>query len=359
MSIKKSLVLFLLLFLTLPQLVWAEGAQQIETPAAELLNTRFAVSQDAGGDKLRVVLETTCPVQAAASSGTGLSSQITVTLNGAAPGKQAGNLALDGDIASDMTISSIDKAASQVAIHLPMEITEADYSVFTLPQDEKSGKPYRVVIDIRKPVFPPDIQFTPGLRGKVIALDPGHGGSDSGAVGPNQVQEKAVTLAVSLRVKKLLENAGAVVYMTREDDVDVYAPNDTATEELSARADVGNANHVDIFVDIHANSFGDPSVGGTGTYYYRKTSYDSLLAQSLQTGLVRADGLTNRGIYAANFYVLKHTDMPAALIELAFLSNPNEESLLNSPQYQQKLAQGIVNGLNVFFSRAAQIGGKK
>jgi N-acetylmuramoyl-L-alanine amidase len=84
-----------------------------------------------------------------------------------------------------------------------------------------------------------------------------------------------------------------------------------------------------------------------------------LLAQSLQTGLIRTDGLTNRGIYAANFYVLKHTDMPAALIELAFISNPKEESLLNSPVYQQKLADGVVNGLNIFFSRAAQIGGNK
>jgi N-acetylmuramoyl-L-alanine amidase len=74
---------------------------------------------------------------------------------------------------------------------------------------------------------------------------------------------------------------------------------------------------------------------------------------------VQAGGLNNRGIYAANFYVVKHTDMPAALIELAFLSNPTEENILNSPQYQQKFAQGIVNGLSTFFSRAAQIGGKK
>lgn len=358
MSIKKQISMFLLLLLVLPQMAWAEDSDTSKNTVAELVNVRYAVNPDAGGEKLRIVLDTTGPVQPAASFGRGLSSELSVVLKGASAGKQAGTLALDGDIASEVNISAVDKTTSRIAIALPIEITEADYTVFTLPEDTNTGKPYRVVIDIRKPYFPSAMQFTPGLRGKVIAIDPGHGGSDSGAVGPNQVQEKAVTFAVSSRVKKLLENAGAVVYMTRDADVDVYAPNDTATEELSARAAVGNSNHVDLFVSIHANSFGDPSVGGTGTYYYRKSSYDSLLAQSLQSGLVQADGLNNRGIYAANFYVLKHTDMPAALIELAFLSNPNEETLLNSPQFQQKAAQGIVNGLNTFFSRAAQVGGK-
>lgn len=354
----KKKFIFLLLLLLIPQLVWAEAAETSKPAAVELVNTRFAVSQDAGGNKLRVVLETAGPVEVSASLGAGLSSNLTLTIKGASAEKLAGNTVLDGEIASAMNISAIDKATTRLAIHFPLEITEADYNVFTLPQDERTGKPYRVVIDIYKPFFPAEMQFTSGLRGKVIALDPGHGGSDPGAIGPSQVQEKAVTLAVSLRVKKLLENAGAIVYMTRQDDRDVYAPNDTATEELGARAEIGNSNHADIFVDIHANSFGDRSVGGTGTYYYRKTSYDSLLAQSLQTSLAGAGGLSNRGIYAANFYVLKHTSMPAALIELAFLSNPTEESLLNSPEFQQKLAQGIVNGLNSFFSKAAQIGGK-
>lgn len=355
MFIKKRIVWFLMLMFILPQLAWAEGS---DTAIQELVNVRFAVNSDAGGEKLRVVLDSTGPVQVTGALGKGVSSQLSVTIKGAAAGKVAGTIGLDGGIARDMSISPIDKTSSQAVIQLPLEITEADYTIFTLPEDENTGKPFRVVIDIRKPYFPAEIQFSPGLKGKVIAIDPGHGGSDSGAVGPSQTQEKAVTFAVSLRVKKLLEQAGAVVFMTREDDVDVYAPNDTATEELSARADIGNNNHVDLFISIHANSFGDPTVGGTGTYYYRKTSYDSLLAQSLQTGMVRSVGLKNRGIYAANFYVLKHTDMPSALIELAFLSNPNEERLLNSPLFDQKLAQGIVNGLNTFFSRAAQIGGK-
>ncbi len=192
-------------------------------------------------------------------------------------------------------------------------------------------------------------KLSPGLKGKIIAIDPGHGGTDCGAIGPDNVTEKTVTLAVAIRVKKLLEKAGAKVYMTRLDDRDVYAPNASAANELGARAMVGNKNKADVFLDIHANSFNDPKVGGTATYYYQKSNYDSLLAQSLQSSVVAADGLNDRGIRSANFYVLKHTQMPAALIELAFLSNPTEENLLNSSQFQQTLAQGIVNGLIRFF----------
>jgi len=203
----------------------------------------------------------------------------------------------------------------------------------------------------------PDFSFTPGIKGKVIAIDPGHGGSDTGAIGPTNIQEKAVTLAVSMKVKALLEQAGAKVYMTRTDDRDVFAPNDSASEELGARVAVGNKYKADIFVDIHANSFTNPQVGGAGTYYYKKSIYDKVLARTIQSNLADASGLDDRGIYPANFYVLKHTVMPAVLIELAFLSNPKEEKLLNTPLVQQKMAQGIVNGIDDFFTQAAKIGG--
>lgn len=202
----------------------------------------------------------------------------------------------------------------------------------------------------------PSAVITSGLKGKVIVIDPGHGGTDSGTIGPDNTQEKTVTLAVALKVKKLLEQAGTKVYMTRVDDCDVYAPHDSAADELDARVMVGNKNKADAFIDIHANSFSDPKVGGTTTYYYQESAGSQLLAQNLQDSVIAANGLNDRSVQPADFYVLKRTMMPSSLIELAFLSNPDEEKLLNLPQFQQKLAEGIVNGLASFFIQAARLG---
>jgi N-acetylmuramoyl-L-alanine amidase len=82
-----------------------------------------------------------------------------------------------------------------------------------------------------------------------------------------------------------------------------------------------------------------------------------MLAECIQNSVTNVAGLTDRGIYQANFYVLKHTTMPAMLLETAFISNPNEEDLLIQPEFQQKMAQGIVDGLNNFFTLAANQGG--
>jgi N-acetylmuramoyl-L-alanine amidase len=140
-------------------------------------------------------------------------------------------------------------------------------------------------------------------------------------------------------------------------DKDVFAPNDNADDELGARVAVGNKNKADVFLDIHANYFGSPQVRGTGTYYYQKSAYDRLLAQCIQSSVISVDGLNDRGIVPANFFVLKNTQMPAMLIEVGFLSNPDEERLLNTSQFQQTLAQGIVNGLDAFFAQAGKQGG--
>ncbi|BBB90841.1 MAG TPA: N-acetylmuramoyl-L-alanine amidase [Methylomusa anaerophila] len=353
-----SVLLFLILF-TL-QIVWAspiEAASQANP--VELAGIRFAVHTDAitGDNKLRLVVDVAGPVQATASLDSGPASRLTVDIKGASAGKIAGTLALDGNIAGDVNISSVDPSTSRLIINLPLRIEESDYKIFTLPNDPTANKPFRVVVDIIKPPPLPAFHYTPGLSGKIIAIDPGHGGTDPGAIGPGGSQEKTVTLAVALKVKELLEKAGATVYMTRMDDRDVYAPNDGATEELNARVVVGNQNNADIFLDIHANAFQNPNVGGTATYYYRKSLYDKLLAQNLQNSVVNVDGLNNRGVNQANFYVLKYTRMPAALVELAFISNPDEEKLLNSPEFQQKIAQGLVDALDSFFTQAAKIGG--
>ncbi len=357
MSKSKFFSVLLFLVLLVPQFVWAAPPEPASQPA--ISDIRYSVNTDptTGENKLRLVIEVTGPVQVSSYSGYWPGMSVTVDIKGAANGKFDGRIPLDGKIANDLTVASVDDTNSRIQINLPLLIADSGYSVYTVPADANANKPFRVVIDINKAAPQTAYSFTPGLKGKVIAIDPGHGGSDSGAIGPGQTQEKAVTLAVALKLKELLDKAGAIVYMTRMDDRDVYAPNDSARDELNARAMVGNQNNVDVFLDIHANAFQNPRVGGTGTYYYQKSLYDILLTQNLQRKVLNAGGLNDRGIVPANFYVLKHTKMPSALIELAFISNPDEENLLNSPPYQQKLAQGLADGLESFFTQAARLGG--
>lgn len=354
-------LLFLLLFITVPGYLARASANPPGTEtneSAQLTQVRWSTYTDAvtGVTGLRLVFDISGPVQVDGTITNTSPTQLMLTIRGASPGKLDA-IKLDGKVADQVTVSAVDGQNSKLTIGLLTMVNAGDYKIFTLPKDDKANKPFRVVVDINKSIPKTRTNFMPGLKGKIIVIDPGHGGSDTGAIGPDNIQEKTVNLAVALKVKALLEEAGAKVVMTRTDDRDVYAPNASASEELGARAEIGNKSKADVFVDIHANSFGNPQISGTGTYYYQKSIYDKLLAQSIQNDVVSAAGLNDRGIYPANFYVLKHTFMPAMLIELGFLSNPDEEKLLNTPQFQQKLAQGIVNGLDNFFIQAAKIGG--
>lgn len=195
--------------------------------------------------------------------------------------------------------------------------------------------------------------FTPGLKGKIIALDAGHGGSDTGAIGPTGVTEKGVTLRVAKALQKLLQAEGATVLMTRTTDTEVSPKKANASdvEELQARCDVGNDGNADIFISMHMDSFTNSTPSGTTGYYYTKGSKASQrLAQYVSEGVVTALGTGNRGNKSCNFYVVKHTDMPATLVEMAFISNDKEEKLMNSEAGINRAAEGILNGLRRFFS---------
>jgi N-acetylmuramoyl-L-alanine amidase len=323
----------------------------------QLTNVRWLVSKDAdGASKLRLVIDASAAVKVNNKMIDGTNPQLIIDVQGATVGKIDDSVALDGEIADKVAFIKKDSNNSQVVIDLSTEVDDGDYKVFTLPSDAANKKTFRVVVDITKPVPKTIYNFTAGLKNKVIVIDPGHGGSDPGAIGA-KTQEKIITLAVAQKVQALLEKEGAKVVMTRTTDVDVYGPNASAVDELKARANVGNNNKADAFLSIHINSFTGLSVGGTAAYYYKKTNYDATLASCIQDSLVTAGGLQDRGTYAAKFYVLKHTQMPATLAELGFISNPKEEQLLSTPQFQQQLAQGIVTGLDKFFTQAAKKGG--
>ena len=190
------------------------------------------------------------------------------------------------------------------------------------------------------------------LEGITIVIDPGHGGNDAGAIGPSGVMEKTVTLRVSLILAQLLENEGAEVIMTRNTDTEVAARGRHATdiEELKSRCDIANEAEADIFLSIHADSFTNPASRGTTCYYFAEGSPESKkLAEKVHAALIEQIKTPSRGIKGCNFYVVRNTDMPAILVELAFISNPQEEKLLNSKEGVEQAAQGIFDGIEDYF----------
>lgn len=190
------------------------------------------------------------------------------------------------------------------------------------------------------------------LEDKIIVIDPGHGGNDAGAIGPSGVMEKTVTLKVALELEKLLLDEGAEVIMTRRTDVEVAPKGRHATdiEELKSRCDIANEAEADIFISIHADSFTNPASRGTTCYYFAEGAPESKrLAESVHPALIEQLKTPSRGTKPCNFYVVRNTDMPAILVELAFISNPQEESLLNSKEGVEKAAQGIFDGIEDYF----------
>lgn len=251
---------------------------------------------------------------------------------------------LDGNIAKKVFLQE-KKDTVQGKIYLQEEVNN-NYKIYSLG---KKG----IAIDIFNSVVNTPVASDVALsnvKNKIITIDPGHGGSDSGAVGPNGYTEKEGAFAISQKVASILNQSGAKVVMTRDSDVDVYGPNASARNELQARVDVGNNANSDIFVSIHCNAFVNPAANGTQTFYYGSSYQGQRLAQSIQEKMIEANGLRDRGISTCNFYVVKHSYMPAVLIETAFITNYDEEALLSDDEWQTTMAKAIAEGINEYFS---------
>jgi N-acetylmuramoyl-L-alanine amidase len=201
----------------------------------------------------------------------------------------------------------------------------------------------------------------PPLNRATIVIDPGHGGRDVGAIGPSGLQEKTVNLKVALKVAELLRQKGARVILTRSGDTE---------PSLEERTGLANRERAHLFVSIHMNAFTDPGIGGTTTYYLssegveravqdkkvpvrqeesrRQESYR--LASCIQSALVKSLGLESKGVREANFAVLRTSQMPAVLIETAFISNPNEEKMMKTARFAENAARGIVEGVAAYLA---------
>jgi N-acetylmuramoyl-L-alanine amidase len=186
------------------------------------------------------------------------------------------------------------------------------------------------------------------LLGKIICLDAGHGGSDSGAIGPSGTLEKDNTLAITLLLRDLLESNGATVILTRDTDRNVSFPDASNSEDLAARVEIARDANADIFISIHNDSFTSNTAMGTTTFHYGD-SKSAKLANLVQKNLIAELGTKDHSTRFASLYVIRYTKMTAIQIEVAFISNPEEEVLLSSTDGRSKIAESIFQGIVNYF----------
>lgn len=177
-----------------------------------------------------------------------------------------------------------------------------------------------------------------------VAIDPGHGGTDPGAIGVNGTKEKDIALAISLKLGDILVKNGVQVVYTRTSDSPAWLNNKDT--RLQTRVDIANDASVNYFVSLHANSIsGSPTTSGIETYYDRERTNGIPLATNIQSQLIQEFGAKDRGIKSSGLFVVKYTKAPAVLVELEFLSNPEKEKLMKDPVYQQRYAEAIARGI--------------
>lgn len=202
----------------------------------------------------------------------------------------------------------------------------------------------------------------PELNGITIVIDPGHGGSDPGKIGVNQVTEKEINLSIALKLKKQLENLGYGIVMTRSKDEGLYTDNDSNKKraDMRNRCELINAefkkNNNVINVSIHQNSYPSESVKGPQVFYYSKSDKGKRLAETLQSVINEKMEIKRPRKEKANdnYYMLVHTDCPSVIVECGFLSNWEEAEKLNSQSYQEQMADAITAGIERFTKQIAE-----
>ncbi len=202
---------------------------------------------------------------------------------------------------------------------------------------------YKVVWDdgtltlkVRKPP-----RLKKGVKGLTIAVDPGHGGDDFGAVGPTGLTEKEANLEVALELARILEEKGATIVLTRSDDRYVG---------LVERITIAEQAEADLLISLHHNAlpdgvnpFGDL---GTGTYYYRPQS--RIMADFMQKELVKLLHFPDEGVYYNNLALVRPTAMPSVLIEATYIMRPDHEIIMLDKGYSERLAEAVYEGLYGF-----------
>ncbi|MEC4982724.1 MAG: N-acetylmuramoyl-L-alanine amidase [Oscillatoria sp. PMC 1068.18] len=183
---------------------------------------------------------------------------------------------------------------------------------------------------------PPRTSFPRVPNGRtLVAIDPGHGGKDPGAIGRGGLREKDVILPISQQVAQYLESQGVSALMTRSDDRFI---------SLEGRVQMANRAGANLFVSIHANSINlsRPDVNGLETYHY---SSGLRLAQTIHRSILRNLNIRDRGVRQARFYVLRRSSMPSVLVEVGFVTGREDAANLSNPTYRSQMAQAIAAGI--------------
>lgn len=227
-------------------------------------------------------------------------------------------------LVNDIEITQLDDERSSILLHMD---DYKDFEVNSIEKDEIISLSFS------------DREIAAGER--VVIIDPGHGGFDPGAVGPSGLTEKEVALDISLKLYDFISDRVDDVVLTRTEDKFI---------SLRERVRMANQKEEGVFVSIHANASTRSNSEGTETFIAPNSGTPSLiLARDIHKELVAGIGLTNRGIKRDNFYVIRNTEMPAVLVEVAFLSNPHEESLLSTDRFRQDAAEAIGRGIIKYF----------
>lgn len=370
--IKKLIRLFLILaaILMLPS---ASGALAKD---AQVTALRWTSRNDGNPPFVRIAMDLSKAVHAEAAIDDA-GKNFEVVLKKTSMGSVASQYDMDPRAIDFATLSEKDgDTYLDVALSKPQKID--DIRVFALRPDAKMKKPHRLVVDIpvigakqtytkkassaassspassyKKQSYNVSSDAKSVLKGKIICIDPGHGGTDVGAIGhigSKDVYEKNITLSIALPLRDMLTSAGAKVVMTRDTDKDVYGPWADADPELQARCDIANEAHADAFVSIHIDSFSNSSVDGTTAYYNAKSSKDLLLAQMMHQATMNSLSIPDRGVKSNDFYVNVYTTMPSVLMEMGFITNDHRVKMLTSSWGPRGIAQSLFNGLVNYFA---------
>ncbi len=181
------------------------------------------------------------------------------------------------------------------------------------------------------------------VGGMVVAIDPGHGGADGGAVGIGGIQEKIVVFSISHQVAEQLRRKGVRAVLTRTGDQEV---------DLEPRVSMARRIGADLFVSIHANaiSLSRPDINGLETYYYG-SAQGYRLARAIHNRLLNSTSLQDRGVRQARFYVIRRTSMPATLVETGFVTGSQDAARFRSAAQRTKIAEAIAQGILDYIQR--------
>lgn len=314
------------------------GQGENNTPATavndEIKLKSLTVREDGRGTG--VTVESRSPIKKISILKLSSPHRLVVDLEGVQPGDLPGTVNAGTRLVSQVRVGWYN--SNPDTVRLVFDLSGICHHTAVLSDDKTS---------LRLEIFPPG----PGrpLAGSTVVIDPGHGGADPGAIGSTGLREKDVNLDVARRVAQYLRNQGANVILTREDDIYL---------ELDQRPAAANNSGAAVFVSIHMNANPSSAYGGSSTYYLRSAGEGGeylvdegkTLAGYIQDRLVSDLGLRDIGELQANFAVLRHSQVPASLVEVAFISNPREEELMKTEIFKDNAARAIARGIADFFA---------